>query len=191
MRFVRALSIMLAGFAAWLASPLAQAAKVTGRVVVTKEYREALAKAQAAALKAVDELNLNAFLSSDKLDAQLVKFVVVSQATPRGLAEFAMQGKEQEALVEKLLADHGLMKQMLVADGAKQGQYGRAMEIYTAIQQASPKAAEGVFQRLALAVSLEHAVPVAQSNPEAQTDAPATVDPVKRYLHFEKAFLDG
>ncbi len=51
--------------------------------------------------------------------------------------------------------------------------------------------AKELFQRLALAVSLEHAVPVAQSNPEAQTDAPATVDPVKRYLHFEKAFLDG
>jgi len=150
-----------------------------------------LALTQAHSLKAVNEFNLDAFLTSDKLDAQLVKYVVLAQATPRELAAFAQQGKEQEALVEKLLADHGLMKQMLVADGAKQGQYGRAMEIYTAIQQASPKAAEGVFQRLALAVSLEHAVPVKQSNPEAQTDAPATVDPVKRYLHFEKAFLDG
>jgi hypothetical protein len=65
------------------------------------------------------------------------------------------------------------------------------MEIYTAIQKASPKAGEGLFQRLALAISLEHAVPVAQSNPKAQTDAPATVDPVKRYLHYEKALLDG
>jgi hypothetical protein len=121
----------------------------------------------------------------------LIKAAVLSQATPRGLAEFAQQGKEQEALVEKLLADTTLMKQMLVADGAKDGKYGRAMEIYTAIQKASPKAAEGLFQRLALAVSLAHATPIAQSNPKAQTDAPATVDPVKRYLHFEKAYLDG
>jgi hypothetical protein len=30
-----------------------------------------------------------------------------------------------------------------------------------------------------------------QSNPQDQTDAPATVNPVKRYQHFEKAFLDG
>jgi hypothetical protein len=93
--------------------------------------------------------------------------------------------------VEKLLADNGLMKQMLAADGAKDGKYGRAMEIYTDIQKASAKAKSGVLQRLALAVSLEHAVPVAQSNPKAQTDAPATIDPVKRYQHFEKAFLDG
>jgi hypothetical protein len=65
------------------------------------------------------------------------------------------------------------------------------MQIYTAIQKASPKAKEGVLQRLALAVSLEHAVPIAQSNPAAYTNAPAVVDPVKRYLHFEKAFLAG
>ncbi len=156
-----------------------------------KAAQEALAKAQAHTLKAASELNLEPFLSSDKLDAQLVKYIVLAQATPRGLAEFAQQGKEQEALVERLLADNGLMKQMLVADGAKEGKCGRAMEVYTAIQKASPKAGEGLFQRLALAISLEHAVPGAQSNPKAQTDAPATVDPVKRYLHYEKALLDG
>ncbi|MBM4042180.1 MAG: hypothetical protein FJ290_27095, partial [Planctomycetes bacterium] len=156
-----------------------------------KAAQEALAKAHAHTLKAASELNLEPFLASDKLDAQLVKYIVLAQATPRGLAEFAQQGKEHEALVEKLLADNGLMKQMLVADGAKEGKYGRAMEIYTAIQKASPKAGEGLFQRLALAISLQHAVPVAQSNPKAQADAPATVDPVKRYLHYEKALLDG
>jgi len=152
-----------------------------------------LAQAQAHELAAAKAIltKLGPFLSSDRLDAKLVKCAVLSDATPRGLAEFAQQGKEQEALVEKLLADVALLKQMLVADGAKDGKYGRAMEIYAAIQKASPKAREGLFQRLALAVSLEHAVPVAQSNPKAQTDAPATVDPVKRYLHFEKAYLDG
>ena len=156
-----------------------------------KAAQEALAKAQAHTLKAANELNLEPFLASDKLDAQLVKCIVLAQATPRGLAEFAQQGKEHEALVEKLLADNGLMKQMLVADGAKEGKYGRAMEIYTAIQKASPKAGEGLFQRLALGISLVHAVPIAQSNPKDQTNAPATVDPVKRHLHYEKAYLDG
>lgn len=151
----------------------------------------ALAKAQADTLKTIDALGLNAFLSDDKLDAQLVKFVVLSQATPRGLAEFAAQGKDQEALVEKLLDDAALMKQMVLADGAKDGKYGRAMQIYTEIRKASPRAGEGLFQRLALAVSLEHAVPVKQANPQAETNAPAFVDPVKRYLHFEKAYRDG
>jgi formylglycine-generating enzyme required for sulfatase activity len=143
---------------------------------------------------------LEAFLASDALDAKFAKYVVLSDATPGGLAEYASQGKEQTAWVEKLLADADLMQQMLVADGAKckpgggdtgPAQYGPAMQIYATIQEASKKASTGIFQRLALAVALEHSVPVTQTNPTAKPNAPATVDPVARYLHFEKAYLDG
>ena len=143
---------------------------------------------------------LNRFLASDALDAKFAEYVVLLEATPRGLAEFAQQGKEQAALVEKLLADADLMQQMLVADGAnakREGrgygpaQYGQAMKISTDIRKASKQTATGVLQRLALAISLEHAVSIGQVNPRAQTDAPETVDPVKRYLHYEKAYRDG
>ena len=145
---------------------------------------------------------LNTFLSSDALDARFAKFVVLHEATPEGLAEFAQQGREQSALIEKLLADADLMKRMLVADGANSpragrngygpAQYGPAMQILTDIRKASGKASgDGVLPRLALAISLEHAVPIEQANPPAQTNAPATVDPVNRYLHYEEAFLNG
>jgi len=153
--------------------------------------KKALARAQAGMMKAVKGLNLESFLSSDKLDAKLAKYVVLFEATPRGLAEFAQQDKERQMLVEKLQADSTLMMQMVVADGAKGGKYGQAMKIYTDIQKASTKAGKGVLQRLALAISLEHAVSVKQRSAVGLTDAPTTVDPVKRYLHFEKAFLDG
>ena len=135
--------------------------------------------------------DLEPLLASDKLDAKLVQGAVLANATLRGLAEFAQQGKEQESLVEKLLGDNALMKQMLIAGGARAGKYGRAMEIYTAIQKASPQASAGLFQRLALGICLEHAEPVKQSNPQASTNAPAIVDPVKRYLHYEQAYLNG
>lgn len=153
----------------------------------------ALAQARTNELNAAKAVlaDLEPCLSSDKLDAKLVKAAILTAATPNGLAAFAQQGKEQEALVEKLLADASLMKEMLIAGGASHGQYGRAMEIYTAIGQASPKAAEGLFRRLALAVSLEHAVPIKQGNAKDQTNAPAIVDPVKRYQHYEKAYLNG
>jgi hypothetical protein len=143
---------------------------------------------------------LSTFLANDMLDAKLAEFVVLLEATPQGLAAFSQQGKEQAALVERMLADHDLLKQMLVADGAnakREGrgygpaQYGQAMKIYTDIQKASKKATAGILQRLALAISLEHAVPIEQSNPTAQADAPETIDPVNRYLHYEKAYLDG
>ena len=144
-------------------------------------------KAMAKALLAM----IDPAVSSDKMDAKLVKCTVLSEATPHGLAEFAQQGKEQEAMVEKLLANDTLMKDMLVAGGADYGKYGQAMEIYSAIQKASSKAGEGKLQHLALATALEFSTPIAQSNPKDKTDAPATVDPVKRYLHYEKAFLAG
>jgi len=151
----------------------------------------ALAATKAQPLAKAMLADLETFLASDKLDSQLAKYMVLAEATPRGLAEFAQQGKEQEALLETLLADDELMKQMAIADGAKDGKYGQAMKIYTDIQKASAKAKDDALQRLALGISLEHAVPVKQTNPAAQTNAPATVDPVKRYLHFEKAYLDG
>jgi len=144
--------------------------------------------------------SVSEFLASDALDAKLAKYVVLLEATPQGLAEFAKQGQEQAALVERMLADADLMKQMLVADGAKRkrvgrgysaAQYGPAMQIHTDIQKASTKAKDGILQRLALAISLEHSVPIGQANPKAQTEAPDTIDPVKRYLHYEKAYLDG
>jgi formylglycine-generating enzyme required for sulfatase activity len=156
-----------------------------------KAAKAAPDKAQEKTLQAAAALNLAPFLANEKLDANLVKCVVLQSATPKGLAEFAQQGTEQAALVEKLLADPGLMKQMLVADGAKGNNYGRAMEILTAIQKASAKAKEGVLQRLALAIALEHAVPVKQGNPVAETSGPATVEPVRRYLDYEMAYLAG
>ncbi|MEZ5301996.1 MAG: SUMF1/EgtB/PvdO family nonheme iron enzyme [Verrucomicrobiales bacterium] len=161
---------------------------------------ELRAELSAAVPKSGDAGQLGAFLSSDALDAKLAKFVVLSEATPEGLAKFAGQGKVEAALVETLLADADLMKRMLVADGAsapKEGkgfgpaQYGRAMQIHAGIRKASAKAADGVLGRLALAVALEHAVPVAQANPIAADGAPEFVDPVRRYLHFEKAYLAG
>lgn len=157
--------------------------------VAQKALAEALANETTAAnflLKNVEPL-----MAIDKLDAKLVKAAVLANATPRGLADFAQQGTEQAALVEKLLSDIPLMKEMLAAGGAKLARYGPAMQVYTAVQKASPRAKEGHFQRLALATSLEHAMPIAQSNPKDASNAPAVVDPVKRYLHFEKASLAG
>lgn len=153
----------------------------------------ALAKARTKQLNAAKALlaEVESFLSSDKLDAKLAKCTVLAEATPRGLAAFAQEGKAQQASVEKLLDDDNLMKEMLIAGGARFGMYGQAMQIYAAIQQASPQSGEGVFHRLALATSLEHAVPIKQSNAQDQKDAPDIVDPVKRYLHYEKAYRDG
>jgi len=156
-----------------------------------KQAQDELVVAKAATLKAVADLGLKPLLSSDKLDAKLAKYSVMLDATPRGLATFAQQGAAQQELIMKLLAADDLLVEMVIADGAAGGKYGQAMQIYSDIWKASDKVAEGPLRRLALAISLEHATPVKQRSAVADSDAPATVDPVKRYLSYEKALFAG
>ncbi len=149
----------------------------------------ALADARERTLAATKALGLDAFLQSDRWDGHLAELVALQEATPKGLAAFAVRGEKQRELVGQMLGDEALLVQMAVADGPSGADYGRCLEIYRAIQEASPRAREGHFQRLALAVALEHAVPIAQRNAEAAVDAPSHVDPLRRYLHFEAASL--
>jgi hypothetical protein len=152
---------------------------------------QAFAEAKTRTLAATAALGIDSFLAGDKLDGKLATFVVLHEATPRGLAAFAEKSDEHAAIVESLLSNPGLMKEMVLADGAVEGKYGQAMKIYTDILAASPAAKDGVLHELALAVALEHAVPIKQSNPPKAVDAPTTVNPVTRYREFEKAYLDG
>lgn len=156
-----------------------------------------------AKIPAVDQLGgerLNRLITDESLDDDLVRFVVLKEATPAGLARFAQVGEQQKQLLKTLLANPPLMKEMLIADGAKAvkhrhgygpAQYGRCMEIYDAINRSSSRASSGVFHRLSLAISLEHAVPVIQTNPVEDTVSAGFVDPVARFQHYQKAFLDG
>ena len=211
MKAVRVLAFVLAAIVLCMPGHLTEALsaeaseELVGRYtgMLNKLRAELTAKAakfdleKAKTLGSPEEQKLKKFLASDALDAKLVKYVVLFEATPRGLAQFAQQSKAQAALVEKLLAGDELMKQMLVADGASSAgrgapaEYGPAMRIYTDIQKASKKAKDGVLQRLALAVSLEFAGSVAKKSAEAKTDASVTEGAVNRYLHYERAYLGG
>ncbi len=164
------------------------------RPQIEKEFKaaeQALIRAEAATLQAVENLGMKSSLTSNTTDAKLAKYSVMLEATPAGLAAYAQQGQDQEALIDKMLSSGDLLVQMAVADGASGANYGRAMEIYRDVWKASDKVAEGPLRRLALAVSLEHAVPIRQRDAVAKTGATEFVDPVRRYLHFEKAFIDG
>jgi hypothetical protein len=159
-------------------------------------------------------------LSSDALDPKLMRIAILTHGTPRGLAEFAQQGPDEEKLLEKLFADEPLMRQILEAGGANGGEYGEAMQVYAEILKASERAREvgSIFQRLALGTSIhmpwlqtETKAVKLDADAEAGVDAPKLppqdkkkggvygivyrtetgVAQVPRYLHYEKAFLDG
>ncbi len=163
-----------------------------------KIYSEAREQTEAKSLAAARVIlaDLDAFLGSDQLDATLMKIAILSHATPHGMAEFAQGGAAQEKLLDDLLANQPLMKQILEAGGANGGSYGDAMQTYAAIQQSSERTREigSIFQRLALGTSLH--TPWKGGNPKTgvygvvhRTDFRG--DQVERYKYYEKAYLDG
>jgi hypothetical protein len=135
-------------------------------------------------------------LSSSALDPKLMRIAILTDATPRGLAEFAQQGAEHEKLLDTLFSDEPLMRQILEAGGANGGDYGEMMQVYTAILEKSERARErgSIFQRLALGTAIQ--MPWQGGKPEAGVHGIVQrtqydVDQVQRYLHYEKAYLDG
>jgi hypothetical protein len=62
---------------------------------------------------------------------------ILIDGTPERLGAFANRGPEQAALVDNLLNDADLTRQVLLACGAKGGDYGKAMTIYQDIQKKS------------------------------------------------------
>jgi hypothetical protein len=147
------------------------------------------------------------------LDVDMVLCAVLRDATPLALAEFAVQGQNELDLVYLLLNDTILMRDMLVAGGPVSSLrdmlvaggpvsslYGPAIAIYAAINASSTRLSRldpppgtpwddrnqtTVLRRLALGTALAHAVPI----PNYQSNT--TVDPVARYLHYEKHYLAG
>ena len=163
-----------------------------------QESKAALAKLRTDGMQHLATARLADVLSSQQLDTTLAKFMVLNEGRPYWLAAYAQQGPEYEQRIERLLGNTPLMLRMLIADGAIFGQYGKAMEIYEKIQQTSPRAKEeGVFERLALAVGLEHAVAIAagiagqDAHGGPWDENTVWIDPVERYLEYEKAWLDG
>lgn len=186
----------LAAQAAHKARLAASNKKVADKAAAQKaseEANKALETARATAQAAATALlsKLAPLLTSAQLDARLAKAALMAHATPTELDRFAQQGPDHAALVQKWLDDAALARQALIAGGAKYGKYGEAMQIYTAIRNTSPKAREGFLQSLALATALEHAVPIEQRNAADLSNTSASIDPVQRYLHYEKAFLAG
>ena len=164
-----------------------------------KTYETAKALAEAKTLDASRALlsDVDISLKSDALDAKLMKAAILRHGTPQGLAEFAQQGEPEKALIDKLFADEVLMKQILISGGANGGEYGEAMQVYTAILDASEHARERgtIFQRLALGTALHQ--PWIEGKPKGgvygivHADSENPDGQVKRYLHYEKAYLDG
>ncbi len=158
-----------------------------------EKAKNALAKAKSAEASASSKLFASTAkaVATDALDSKLLKSAILAEATPAGLALFAEQSPAHKKLIDDLFANPTLMKQMLISGGAKFAKYGRAMEILDSLKKVIKEPSNPTLQNLALAVCLEHASPVKQTNAADQANAPTVIDPIKRYTSYEKAFLAG
>jgi hypothetical protein len=163
---------------------------------VHKAYQAAKPLAEAKALENARPLiaDVAELLASDVLDSKLMKAAILRHGTPAGLAEFAQQSDAHKALLDTLFADEALMKQILMSGGANGGEYGEAMQVYTAILEASERARKpGILQRLALGTALHQ--PWLDENNKGSVNGIVFTDhsnpdgQVARYLHYEKAYL--
>ena len=163
-----------------------------------KKYHEAKPFAESKALESARPLiaELESLLSSEVLDGKLMKAAILRHGTPAGLAEFAQQSEHHKTLLDKLLTNEKLMKQVLLSGRANGGEYGEAMEVYHAILEASERARKpGILQRLALGTALHQ--PWLDENKKGSVNGLVFSDhknpdgQVSRYLHYEQAFLNG
>jgi len=163
---------------------------------VHKAYHLAKPLAETKALESARPLIADTakLLGGDALDGKLMKGAILRHGTPAGLAEFAQQSDENKALLDKLFADEALMKQILKSGGANGGEYGEAMQVYTAILEKSERAREvgSIFQRLALGTALQQ--PWLDESKKGSVNGIVFADnktpdgQVARYLHYEKAY---
>lgn len=124
-------------------------------------------------------------------EATLLECTILVQATPSGMSNWvAQQPQEHSELLDEFLSNCDWMKQMILAGGASNGNYGQAIAIHRKLLQAmhdeSDGSAQQIRHKLALAVSTELATPIAIFKKEG-----SFVDPFHRFWHYVHAFEAG
>lgn len=148
------------------------------------EFVEKQAEALTAARAVMRDLD--SFFAGGNNIAMMAKFALVTHATPERLAAFAQNGKEEKALIDRLLNDDNLVIQAMTLGGASGGNYGQAMRNYTAIRKATERSHQGFFQVWALAASLQYT-----TDTYVYPDVPAAESMVRYYLNYLKAYDEG
>lgn len=143
-----------------------------------KRYNEATVFASK--ILALPEIEL--LLSNRYDDSDLITYIVLSEATPKRLADWCDYNPNQAKQILDFLNDINMIRLFLQSGGAKNGEYPRAIDIYYLI---NPNPGSTVLQRLRLAIALELCSPLCMFNSKK------FVNPLERYIHYEQAYLLG
>jgi hypothetical protein len=147
--------------------------------------KESLEVCQGIAGIVLEQKEFRDFLADDYDDGDLVTYVVLKQSGAKHLADWCQRGDEETSQLLGFLKDVDLQRQFLQAGGAREGEYCRAVELYSRISMPE-KNCHPVLERLTMAVALELCSPLQRFDPPSEF-----IDPLQRYVHYEQAFLLG
>jgi len=125
-----------------------------------------------------------------QIERDLLECTILIQATPKKLASWVAQdNKTNTKMLDAFLGDALRMAAFLEAGGPSHGNYGVALTICKSLLRIckqifrfhNPTEHVKLIERLALAVALEHATPIAIFKQKDQF-----VDPIERFLYYAK-----
>lgn len=120
------------------------------------------------------------------LEMSLLRTAILARGGAKGFAKFANGGDLHGQLVETLLNNKKIMKEMLSQGGPTGRKYGNAMKLFTQIMAGVEKDRfHKVNKKLAMAAALEFALP------QTEFDSSVEIDAQKRFSHYEKAHRKG
>ena len=149
---------------------------------MTAAMEESLNKCVETAKPILETVNLMEF---DK-EMSLLRTAILARGGAKGFAKFANGSDLNGQLVESLLNNKKIMKEMLLQGGPTGKKYGNAMKLYTQIMAGLEKDRfHKVNKNLAMAAALEFA------SPQTEFDTSVEIDAQKRFSHYEKAHRKG
>lgn len=154
--------------------------KIFDKLVVEQE--KTMKQCVKAANKILDSIDLN---SNEKIVTSVLKGMIITRASPEGLAYFCSLEEGNGEALEGLLKSAKRMKEMLGNGGAKGENYGQAIVTYNELAKGIKKDDEEIYKKLAMAVALELAIPIYEFDTEVE------VDPMERYNHYVEAYRNG
>jgi hypothetical protein len=158
------------------------------KALVEKESKvldEATKVCQTTAKSVLGQDTMQILLSDKYDDSDLVTFTVLKQAGGKKLASWCTKGETESSELMNFLKDPAQIRLYLQAGGARNGEYGRAVQIFRQLTRSFPHPANDVITRLALAVALELCSPLTRFG------TTQLIDPIQRYIHYEQAYLFG
>jgi len=120
------------------------------------------------------------------LEMSLLRTALLTRGTPKGFAKFANESDLHGQLIETLLNNKKIMKEMILHGGAREHKFGEAMKLYTQIMAGQEKDRfHKVNKKLAMAAALEFCVV------QTEFDTSNAIDAQKRFDHYAKAHRKG